>query len=62
MGYWLDQAADQLLLAELAQAHTQEPEQTRAKQLQKENAELKAKLEKAGKRLRRLERGRPVAA
>ena len=37
-------------------------EQTRVKQLQKENTELKAELEKAEKRLRRLERGRPVAA
>jgi hypothetical protein len=37
-------------------------EQTRAKQLVKENAELKAELEKAARRIKRLERSYPVAA
>ena len=38
-------------------------EQTRVKQLQKENTELKTELEKAEKRIKRLERAtKPVAA
>ena len=37
-------------------------EQARVKQLQKENNELKTELDEAEKRIRRLERGRPVAA
>lgn len=37
-------------------------EQTRAKQLVKENTELKAELEKAARRIKRLERANPVAA
>ncbi len=37
-------------------------EQTRAKQLLKENNELKAELEKAERRIKRVERTNPVAA
>jgi len=37
-------------------------EQTRVKQLQKENAELKTELQQAEKRIRQLERAKQVAA
>ena len=52
-----------ITLAQYAQLEEKfKREQIRVKQLQKENTELKAELQKAEKRLRRLERAKPIAA